>query len=510
MAKQLKDERIGQRLGDYRIERVLATGGMARIYVGKDEKLDREAAVKVLTQEMVESDAVLIERFEREARAVARLDHQNIIPIYQYGQQDDVFFLAMKLVRGRDLADEIKSIHNAGGLMPVPRMLKILRQIADALDHAHSHGIIHRDVKPSNVLIEESTDRAILTDFGLVLQQTEIDKTMGTAFGTPRYISPEQALASESVVPQSDVYSLAVIVYEIVTGQQVFKADTAMQIALSHISDPPPPPTSINADIPKSAEYQILRALSKLPEDRHERASLFIESLAEAYGMAKAPADARRPAHRSEDTQPLDNMSEKSGAPRQSAPRRSAARKRSALPLLVLVGVVVAVLGAAIALMTGGGDDSGGLVPSGAGIVPVIAPFEAGAMQTAQIRYNRDALALYNPADVALSVHQLQMTRGGALAFDGTTQVNGQRLLPGECVVVQTAESRVALPSEWGCERVRNLILRYSDGLFWRGEDGTFRVSPPDGDAVECALTDADGDGVTCDVALPSIDEESA
>ncbi|TVR24553.1 MAG: serine/threonine protein kinase [Anaerolineaceae bacterium] len=493
MANPLKDERIGQRLGDYRIERVLATGGMARIYVGKDDKLDREAAVKVLTQEMVESDSVLAQRFEREARAVARLDHPNIIPIYQYGQQDEVFFLAMKLVRGRDLADEIKAIQKAGAFLPVQRMLAILRQIADALDHAHSHGIIHRDVKPSNVLIEESTDRAILTDFGLVLQQTEIDKTMGTAFGTPRYISPEQALASESVVPQSDVYSLAVIVYEIVTGQQVFKADTAMQIALSHISDPPPPPTTIKADIPKAVEYEILKALSKDPDARHERASQFIEALAEAYGMAKSPvaSSAHRP-----DTQPLDDLP-------------AGSRKKSSLPLLALVGVVLAVLVAAVALMTGG-DDPAGLVPSGAGIVPIVAPVELGAAQSAQIRYNREALALYNPADVALSVHQLQITRGGVLGFDGTAQVNAQRLLPGECVVVQTAESRVALPSEWECGRVRNLILRYGDGLFWRGEDGDFRVNLPDGATVDCPLTDADGDGVTCDITLPAIDGDAA
>ncbi len=276
------DPLIGKKLGDYSITGVLASGGMAKIYIGHDEKLERDAAIKVLTRAMLDADPTLSERFTREAKAIAKLDHENIVPIYQYGEEHDVYFLAMKLITGRDLADEINDLQRMGQTMPLPRMFYLLKQVAYALDYAHSHGIIHRDVKPSNVLIDKN-DRAYLTDFGLVLRQ-DVDMTRGTAFGTPRYISPEQALASERAVPQSDTYSLAVIVYEILTGTIMFKGDTAMQVALSHISEPPPLPTAINASIPKSVERELLKALEKEPEKRHPKASDFIKALELAYG----------------------------------------------------------------------------------------------------------------------------------------------------------------------------------------------------------------------------------
>lgn len=283
---QKKDKHIGTQLGDYKVSEILATGGMAKIYIGTDVNLHRKVAVKVLTPEMMEADSLLAERFVREARAVAALDHPNIIPIYQFGEQQGVYFLAMKLIQGQDLADEIYDLQSKGKSMSVMRMLHLLKHTAAALDHAHKNGVIHRDIKPSNILIERSSDRAILTDFGLVLRQTEIDKTMGTAFGTPRYISPEQALASEKSVPQSDIYSLAVIVFEILTGKQMFRADTAMQVALSHISEKPPAPTSINADIPKAVEREVLKALDKNPRKRHKTASAFIQAIEDAYDRA--------------------------------------------------------------------------------------------------------------------------------------------------------------------------------------------------------------------------------
>lgn len=276
------DPLIGKKLGDYSITGVLASGGMAKIYIGHDEKLERDAAIKVLTRAMLDADPTLSERFTREAKAVAKLDHENIVPIYQYGEEHEVYFLAMKLISGRDLADEINDLQRMGQTMSLPRMFYLLKQVAYALDYAHSHGIIHRDVKPSNVLIDKN-DRAYLTDFGLVLRQ-DVDMTRGTAFGTPRYISPEQALASERAVPQSDTYSLAVIVYEILTGTIMFKGDTAMQVALSHISEPPPLPTAINASIPKSVERELLKALEKEPEKRHPKSSDFIKALEMAYG----------------------------------------------------------------------------------------------------------------------------------------------------------------------------------------------------------------------------------
>lgn len=276
---------IGKSLGDYELVDLLTSGGMARIYKGLDKRLQRYAAVKVLMRELLDSDESLPERFAREARAVAQLDHPNIVTVYQTGEQDGYMFIAMRLIDGNDLADELARLRRLGKLMDPMRALNILEQIAEALDYAHKRGIIHRDFKPSNVLLTEG-DRAYLTDFGLALWQSK-DKTMGTAFGTPRYIAPEQALASETAVPQSDIYAMAVVLYEILTGDMLFRADTPMQVALSHISEPPPSPRAINPDIPEAVERELLKALSKDAKARHQTAGEFIRAVKAAYQSAQ-------------------------------------------------------------------------------------------------------------------------------------------------------------------------------------------------------------------------------
>jgi tRNA A-37 threonylcarbamoyl transferase component Bud32 len=505
--KKPQDPFIGKTLGDYKLTSVLATGGMARIYVGKDINLGREAAVKVLTQEMIESDSFLRERFLREARAVAVLDHPNIIPIFQYGEEEDFYFLVMKLVRGRDFADEIGDLQRQGERMTIKRMLHILSQTAAALDAAHEAGIIHRDVKPSNILLEEETDRAILTDFGLVLQQTEIDKTMGTAFGTPRYISPEQALASESVVPQSDIYSLGVIVYEIVTGSQVFRADTAMQIALSHISEPPPAPTTINPDISKAVEREILKALEKEPENRHQTAMEFVEALAAAYGeeldMPTSVGTRSRPAK--------PTASPQATAPAGSSPP---AEKAGSSRTLLFGGIGAVILLAIIGLLVlggGGGDDDndapdsefGGTVVEVEAIEPVVAEVVTGEAQPLTANYNGSAFALVNTAEVPVSLIDFQAERSGALSLEGTRDVNGQRLESGECLLVVSATTRVEIPEDWNCTEVRNEIVRYPESLFFREASDTFGVTLPDETVVDCPTTIDSAQ--TCDLSLPAI-----
>lgn len=271
----------GKRLGDYELDRRLTSGGMAHIYLARDVQLGRTVAVKVLTPDILEKDPALPTRFLREARAVAQLEHDNIVPIYQYGEQSGLYFLAMRYIDGRDLSQELKSLHARGERIPIPRLLLILSQVASALDYAHRQGIIHRDVKPSNILLGEN-DKAYLSDFGLVLWQT-VEATMGTAFGTPRYISPEQATDSLSVRSQSDLYSLAVVTFEALTGQPVFKGVTPMEIALAHISEPPPSPRLLNENIPQAAEDELLRALEKDPLKRHETVMEFVNALRRAY-----------------------------------------------------------------------------------------------------------------------------------------------------------------------------------------------------------------------------------
>jgi serine/threonine protein kinase len=280
----------GKRLGDYTLLRKFASGGMAHIYLGEDTNLKRKAAIKVLSPDMGGTDDILKERFEREARAIANLHHPHIVPIYQFQKVDNLYFIAMLYVEGNDLADEIKKYRDRNELMPPRRWLPILKQVAGALDHAHLRGIVHRDVKPSNILLDDG-DEAYLSDFGLVLWE-EVDKTLGTAFGTPRYISPEQATDSQSAVPQSDIYSLAVIVYELVTGKVMFKGKTPMEVALSHITEQPTPPRAHNPDVPASAQNEIMKALQKDATKRHSTALEFITKLEQAFDIEATMASA--------------------------------------------------------------------------------------------------------------------------------------------------------------------------------------------------------------------------
>lgn len=283
------DGLIGKQLGDYTLIRVIASGGMARIYEAVDRQLGRVVAIKVLihdggvSDDPNDEDNTLMIRFKREASAVAQLDHENIIQVYQYGEQDGIYWIAMKLIRGKDLAQELGRLRRAGVKLDLGRALKIMEQIADALDAAHKAGIIHRDIKPSNILVD-ADDRAMLTDFGLVLRPS-VDTTFGTAFGTPRYVAPEQVIASNTVSPQTDIYSLAIVMYEILTGQTPFNGESPMEIALNHIHQAPPNPRSINPNIPEAVEKELLKALDKTPENRHKTALSFIMSIKRAYGI---------------------------------------------------------------------------------------------------------------------------------------------------------------------------------------------------------------------------------
>ncbi|CAG0959662.1 hypothetical protein ANRL2_00745, partial [Anaerolineae bacterium] len=328
-----------------------------KVYEGVDNKLRRHAAVKVLDDDKLSSDITLTERFQREARAIAQLDHPNIIPIYQYGEQDGVYFLAMKLIRGNDLAHELSHLRHAGERMDVKITLHILEQIAAALDIAHAANIIHRDIKPSNILLDQM-HHAILTDFGLVFQPS-IDTTSGTSFGTPRYIAPEQAMSSGGALPQSDLYSLGVIAYQMLVGQTPFAGDSPLELALAHISKPPPPPRSINPGMPEAAERELLKVLAKDPADRHATAGEFVSALKHAYeaedARNHAPALIESPAIIDEDEgdlPPTGIMPAPPPQPRQQQPVSRASRA----PLWVGIALLAA---AAVLLIVVNGGSAG-------------------------------------------------------------------------------------------------------------------------------------------------------
>ncbi|MCL4239489.1 MAG: serine/threonine protein kinase [Anaerolineae bacterium] len=278
---------IGEKLGDYTIESLLGRGGMSRVYLGYDEYLDRYAAVKVISTDLDEADeAEYARRFQTEARAIARLRHPNIVGVYQFGRSAGIYYMAQVLLEGADLRVLLKTYAERGLRVPAPEIARVVRDIASALDYAHEQGVIHRDIKPSNIILERMTGRAILMDFGLALSVPE--GTLGDTFGSAHYIAPEQAISSAKAVPQSDLYALGVVVYEMATGTVPFDDPSVMSVALKHLNDPPPPPTVHNPDLPPAVEQAILRALEKDPERRFRTGAAFADALERAYEDAPA------------------------------------------------------------------------------------------------------------------------------------------------------------------------------------------------------------------------------
>jgi serine/threonine protein kinase len=279
------DPLIGHQLGNYRLERLLGHGGMAKVYYGWDVKLQRPVAIKVI-DERYRQDMTYTERFVREARAVASWHHPNILQIFYAGEDDDLVYFAMEYIRGLDLGKLIKQYLQVNELMPYGDILHVFRAIANALDYAHGKGVIHRDVKPSNVMVSED-DRVVLTDFGLALNVSH--GTVGEVFGSPQYIAPEQARNSAQAVPQSDLYSLGVMLYEMLTGSLPFSDPSPAALALMHITADPPPPREINQELSPAVEAFLLKALKKYPQDRYQSGRELVEAFEAALHSEVPP-----------------------------------------------------------------------------------------------------------------------------------------------------------------------------------------------------------------------------
>ena len=508
---------IGKQLGDYTLVGVLATGGMARIYEAVDRRLGRQAAVKVLELNPNGYDEddidMLPQRFQREARAVAQLEHDNIITIYQYGEQDGVYFIAMKLIRGKDLAQELARLRRNGLRMEVGRGLRILEQVASALDCAHQALIIHRDVKPSNILLDAS-DRATLTDFGLVMQET-FDTTLGTAFGTPRYIAPEQAIHSGSAVTQSDVYSYATILYEVLTGQTPFDGSTPMEIALSQINDPPPPPRTINDNIPEAAERAILRALDKDPTKRQATAGELIAAVKHAYypegDASTALAIKTILLPETMPSPPLALTIDPAAPPRQRRP--PAKLIAAALGIVVLIAAVVVL--AVSRTTTPPPSNLPTLAPTSVAqaIALVDATQEAALAALAEatpeatpapsllLTYDDNTFNLINSGATSFDLSNLQFAHGSNL-FDGSAVPRGT-LPAGTCFRIQLQRTQSSLPD--GCAKLYGATyLPTTQRFFWRSEpDGspTFEIRL-NGDQVSTCPTIERGGSSTCTFTL--------
>ncbi len=287
----------GQMLGSYQIVSQVGKGGMATVYKAYQASMDRNVAIKVLPRQLAES-AEFAARFQQEARIIARLEHPHILPVFDFGESDGVTYFVMRYLEAGTLKTKMET-----GPLSLNEIDRLFTQLAEALNYAHGHGIVHRDLKPANALIDNDGN-LFLTDFGIakLLESASPRLTQTDAIlGTPAYISPEQAKA-ESINQRSDIYSLGIILYEMVTGSVPFVADTPLAVILKHISDPLPPPSVRKKDIPESIEQVILKALAKDPSDRYSTAAEFLSAwkraLAEGETIQQAPEPKSAPASR--------------------------------------------------------------------------------------------------------------------------------------------------------------------------------------------------------------------
>jgi eukaryotic-like serine/threonine-protein kinase len=274
--------------GRYRIMRKLGSGGMADVYLAEDEELGRRVAIKILNDKYA-PDEQFVERFRREAKNAAGLSHPNIVSIYDRGEAEGTYYIAMEYLDGRSL----KELVVARGPLPIPDAIAATRQVLAALRFAHRKGVVHRDIKPHNVMAD-ADGRLKVTDFGIaragVSQMTEA----GSIIGTAQYLSPEQARGAP-VDQRSDLYSMGIVLYEMLTGQVPFTGESPVEIAMKHLSDTPRPPSLLRPDIPPDLDMVVLRALAKSPDDRFQTAEEMdteLERVAAGVGVTAETADA--------------------------------------------------------------------------------------------------------------------------------------------------------------------------------------------------------------------------
>jgi serine/threonine-protein kinase len=270
---------LAMRRGDlfasrYELLSTLGKGGMGVVYLARDQQLDEEVALKVLRPDVLKDDPTILDRFKKETKLARRITHRNVLRTHDFGETGGTAYISMEYLEGVTLKDLIAS----KGALPIGVGLRIAKQMCQGLEAAHAQGVVHRDIKPQNMLILPETGDLKIMDFGIArVSDMKEDATpgasglttAGTVMGTPDYIPPEQAQGSPADF-RSDIYSLAVVLYEVFTGRLPFTADTIMKVVLAHIRNPPPPPRTVNDHIPAALEEVILRGLQKEPSARYQ------------------------------------------------------------------------------------------------------------------------------------------------------------------------------------------------------------------------------------------------
>ncbi|HXQ38971.1 MAG TPA: serine/threonine-protein kinase, partial [Anaerolineales bacterium] len=251
------EDLTGKQFGQYQVVAPLGEGGMAAVYKAYQPAMERYVAIKVLPRHMSSSEE-FIARFRREAKMLAQLQHVHILSVFDYGEEDGYPYIVMPFVPSGTLADVLQ-----GKRLSLSEVRRILTQIGDALSYAHTRGMVHRDIKPSNILVDERGN-CLLTDFGLA-RMTEVSTkitTSGAVMGTPAYMSPEQGTGS-NIDQRSDIYSLGIILYEMVTGRVPYTAETPVAVVFKHLQDPLPSVRKYNANLPEAVELVLLKTLAK-------------------------------------------------------------------------------------------------------------------------------------------------------------------------------------------------------------------------------------------------------
>ena len=352
---------IGKTLGQYRILEKIGQGGMATVFKAYQPNLDRFVAVKTLAPQHAQTPGFK-ERFLREAKAVAMLSHPNILQVYDVGMENDISYIVMKYISGHSMREIL------GPQMDLGKACRFIDQIAGALDHAHDNGIIHRDIKSANLLVEG--EWVLIADFGIakIVEGSTALTSAGETMGTPAYMSPEQA-SGKPVNHYTDIYSLGIVLYEMLTGQVPFKGETPYGVMFKHVNDPLPLPRIHRPDLPECAERIILKALAKVPEHRYERAGQLAEALRSCAEIAArepeaqpAPGLTPRPLHvqdtppaqpEIEDSPPLASPPSQASSPLtgDNAIWRRPANASSSKVLFLMAGVLLTVLGIAGAVL---------------------------------------------------------------------------------------------------------------------------------------------------------------
>lgn len=262
-----------QSIGRYELKAEIGRGGMATVFHAYDPRFKRDVAIKVLPREFLH-DPSFRARFEREAEIIAALEHPAIVPVYDVGEEDGQPYLVMRLMTGGSLSDRM-----ARGPLSLVETARILAQLAPALDRAHARGVIHRDLKPGNILFDDEVN-AYIADFGIArLAQATVSFTGSAVIGTPAYMSPEQGRGDKDIDGRSDVYALGAMVYHMLTGSMPFEADTPMGIVVKHITEPVPKLRESRPDLPPRCDALIQTAMAKARENRYPTASALVAAL---------------------------------------------------------------------------------------------------------------------------------------------------------------------------------------------------------------------------------------